>query len=152
MEIKRIINSNESYQKDAIPNFYWDAIRQAYGLGTKKEIPVSKNGMFSPEERQEYIESFKETNAYVAKEYLGREDGNLFVSKALPLPQWKPDDYGMLSDMIRVFAGADTYLFTRQQEPEAQLEEAKKKLQEIYSSLPYRILRKLKGKSRKEEK
>ena len=78
VEIKRLINSIESYQKDSIPNFYWDAIRQAYGLGTMKEIPVHKSGMFSREEREEYLNRFAESNAHVAREYLGREDGTLF--------------------------------------------------------------------------
>ena len=46
--------------------------------------------------------------------------------------------------MIRVFAGADTYLFTRQEELAKQLEETNRKLTEIYNSVPYRMLRRLK--------
>ena len=143
VEIKRLINSIESYQKEAIPNFYWDAIRQAYGLGTMKEIPVHKSSMFSPEERREYLEQFSEGNAHVAKEYLGREDGTLFYGEVSSLPKWEPNERDMLIDMIRVFAGADTYLFARQEELSKQLEQTNQKLVEIYNSAPYRMLRKI---------
>ncbi|MBR1629613.1 MAG: hypothetical protein IJ679_10190 [Lachnospiraceae bacterium] len=143
VEIKRLINQVQSYQKESIPNFYWDAIRQAYGLGTMKEIPVAQKGMFSPEERAQYLDRFAEGNAHVAKEYLGRKDGTLFFGEASTLPKWEPDETEMLKDMVRVFAGADTYLFARQEELAAKLEEANRKLEEIYNSFPYRVVRKM---------
>lgn len=48
-------------------------------------------GLISPAERLEIINFYKDSNAYVAKHYLGREDGILFQE---PLPDtkksWKP--------------------------------------------------------------
>ena len=146
VEIKRLINSIDSYQKKGIPNFYWDAIRKAYGLGTMKEIPEHKAGMFSPEEREEYMSQFAESNAHVAKEYLNRADGKLFYGELSELPKWQMDEREMLMDIIRVFAGADVYLYQRQEELAAEL-------RELYNSLPFRAYRKLIGnKENPEEK
>ena len=138
VEIKRLINSIDSYQKKGIPNFYWDAIRKAYGLGTMKEIPEHKAGMFSPEERKEYMDQFAESNAHVAKEYLHRTDGTLFYGELSTLPKWEPNERELLMDIIRVFAGADVYLYKRQEELAAEL-------RELYNSLPFRAYRKLLG-------
>ncbi|MBR1634518.1 MAG: hypothetical protein IJ682_05580 [Lachnospiraceae bacterium] len=146
VEIKRLINSIDSYQKSGIPNFYWDAIRKSYGLGTMKEIPEHKAGMFSPEEREEYMSQFAESNAHVAKEYLNRADGKLFYGELSELPKWQMDEREMLMDIIRVFAGADVYLYQRQEELAAEL-------RELYNSLPFRAYRKLIGnKENPEEK
>ncbi len=138
VEIKRLINSIDSYQKNGIPNFYWDAIRKAYGLGTMKEIPEHNYGMFSPEERVSYMEQFAESNAHVAREYLGRSDGTLFYGELSNLPKWQMDERAMLMDIVRVFAGADVYLYKRQ-------EELAKQLNDLYNSLPFRAYRKLLG-------
>ncbi len=143
VEIKRLVNSVDSYQKKDIPNFYWDAIRQAYGLGTMKNIPKHETGMFSPEERKAYMAEFAETNAHVAREYFGRENGTLFFGDVSTLPKWEPKEKEMLADIVRVFAGADTYLFKRQQELESKLEAVEKRLAELENSLPMRISRKI---------
>ena len=138
VEIKRLINSIDSYQSTGIPNFYWDAIRKAYGLGSMKELPQHKAGMFSPEERQKYMDQFAGSNAHVAKEYLGRPDGTLFYGELSSLPKWEPNEREMLMDIIRVFAGADVYLYKRQ-------EELYQQVNEMYNSLPFRAYRKLRG-------
>ncbi len=166
-EIKRLANAADSYQEPDMPNFYWNAIRKAYGLGTMKEIPKHKTGMFSPEERREYLSRFAEGNAHVARVYLNRPDGKLFYEEPSDLPKWELDEKEILPDLMRVIAGADTYLYEEQEKKAKELEERiakvtremeetaeqtrklQNRLDRMLNSLPLRVYRKLFGEVKK---
>ena len=53
----------------------------------KRKETKGKQHLLSPQQRRDLIEEYAESNAKVAREYLGREDGRLFYA---PLP--KPDE------------------------------------------------------------
>ena len=136
VEVKRMVNRANSYHRRRVPNFYRNAIEEAYGIGTAKEFPVQEYGMFSSEERAAFMAQYEEGNAYVAREYLGREDGVLFREAAGDLPQWKPDEKELLEDAVRVMAGADVYLYK-------ELAEMERQAAKIRDSAPYRLYLKL---------
>ncbi|MBR1629249.1 MAG: polysaccharide pyruvyl transferase family protein, partial [Lachnospiraceae bacterium] len=165
VEIKRMINS--AYVGEDVPDFYRDIISDVFGMKQIKEMPERDTSMFSPELRASFMKEFEESNAYVAREYLGRKDGVLFRGDTASLPQWQMDDHAILMDMIRVFAAEGVALYKRQQEIEkrekaldAKLEKLEKsglleakglsqKVEELYNSLPFRAYRSLRDKKDK---
>ena len=60
VEVKRMVNAASSYHRRRVPNFYRDAIEEAYGIGTAKEFPVQEYGMFSSEERAAFMAQYEE--------------------------------------------------------------------------------------------
>lgn len=67
---------------------YGDILR-AYA--EKNPDPVEWKNFWSPQERRELIERFSESNAQVAREFCGREDGILFQSSSpSDLEPWEP--------------------------------------------------------------
>ena len=132
--VKRMINRNRSYRN--VPNFYYEAVADTYWPKEKEDRP--KQSMFSPEQRREFMERFKEGNAYVARKYFGREDGVLFYEPMEELPQWQPDMERMLPAAVRVLSGADILLYKR-------IDELEKRMNLLYNSLPARMYRKMRG-------
>ncbi|MBR1634517.1 MAG: hypothetical protein IJ682_05575 [Lachnospiraceae bacterium] len=139
VEIKRQVN--HLFEGNDLYDFYSEAIVGAFGTGLLKERPRPKTSMFSPEQRAEFMKRYEEGNAYVAREYLGREDGVLFYDDPDALPQWKPDDREMMEDTVRILGGADVYLYEQQ-------EEIRRQIQEIYDTLPFAAYRRLAGKKK----
>ncbi|MBN1883559.1 MAG: hypothetical protein JW885_15435 [Deltaproteobacteria bacterium] len=84
VEYKRVLNilTNRGDFLDRVLQKYSDS------LDEHNTWPYS---LLSPAKRIQILESFKERNAYLAREYLGREDGFFFEA---PLPvtdeEWKP--------------------------------------------------------------
>lgn len=166
VEIKRIINGIDSYRDPDVPNFFREIIRDVYGLELSKEIPDIRTGRFSPEKRKAFIAKYEEDNAFVAREYLKREDGRLFLNEPKALPQWEPDPLEMRSDIIRVMAGAAVYEYRKRKELEAKVgtltdriaklserldrlskreNDTSEKLKELSGRLPFRILNRHRG-------
>lgn len=164
VEIKRLINTVDSYKDEAVPNYFREIIRQAYGLETLNEIPEHKVGRFSAEERREFMARFAEGNAYVAREYLHRANGRLFEEEPQPLPKYEPDEKELMQDAVRVLAGASVYEYQKRRELEGQVrelsgkieelesvirehymqtKEIEKQMNELYNSAPFRAYRKL---------
>ena len=137
VEIKRLINA---MIPEGVPDFYWDAIAEAYGMKHMSSVPVDKTSMFPKELRREFMKKYEKGNANVAKNYLNREDGVLFYSDYNEVPQWECNDREMLLDVIRILASADILIYRRQ-------ERIFRILKEIRESLPGRIARKVMGKS-----
>lgn len=135
VEIKRQINS--LFYKTGVHDFYCDAILDAFGMELMKERPRTDTSMFSPELRAEFMERYSKGNAYVAREYLGREDGVLFEEESAPV-QWRYDDREMMEDAVRILAAGDTYLFRQQ-------EEMHRKLAQINEALPVIMYNRLTG-------
>ena len=137
VEIKRIANPL-FYKKDENYDFYCDAISDAFGMELMKDRPRADTTMFSPQQREEFMARYNEGNAYVAREYLDRDDGILFEDDPNTLPEWKYDDKEMMEDTVRILAAADTYIFRQQ-------EEMTRKLAQINEALPVLMYNKLTG-------
>ncbi len=131
VEIKRWINMADSYRSDDVPNFYREILKSSYSLDKKDDIPQSGEGRFSDEERSEFMASFKDSNSYVAREYLNRADGRLFFEETKSLPKWSANFESLLQDAVRVLAGADVYEYTKRR----QLEHRVRELETLTASL-----------------
>ena len=135
VEIKRMINTVDSYRDEDVPNFFREIIRQSYSLESQNEVPEQKTGRFSDETRRRYMRQFEEGNAYVAREYLNRATGALFVAPLSELPQWEPDGWEMMKDMVRVLAGADVYHYKKSKELAKENKELRKRVDELEAGL-----------------
>ena len=133
VEIKRHLNA---LYPEGVPDFFYSAMSEAYGMHMQTAIPSEKTSMFTPQLRREFMSQYEEGNARVAREYLGREDGRLFYKDENLLKQWDPSDREMLLEVIRVLGGANLYLYERQEKLIAEL-------RRLSDSLPGRIYRKL---------
>lgn len=143
VEIKRWVNP--LFLNDDVFDFYSESISETFGMASQKERPRPRTSMFSPQERAAFMERYKEGNAYVAREYLGRADGVLFRDDPDALPQWHYDDNDMLEDAVRILGGADTYIFEKQ-------EELFHRIKRLNETLPFALYNKLSGqKASKEE-
>ena len=132
--VKKMINRNASFQD--LYDFYYDAVSATYARGETSDAP--KTSMFSPEKRREFMAQYEAGNAYVAKQYFGRNDGVLFFDRTDDVPQWEPDLERMFPAAVRVLSGADILLYKR-------IDELEKKLDLLYNSKPARMYRKMKG-------
>ncbi len=96
LEIKRIMNGLPNIRPNS------KALRQSlFDL----PLPDEKTTLFeSYEAQQEYCAKFQDSNAAVAREFLGREDGVLFRDSIEDLPPLLFTDHEMLQDEIRAFA------------------------------------------------
>jgi hypothetical protein len=69
-----------------------------------RESKEEKQRLLSPQQRRDIIARYEESNANVAREYLGRTDGRLFYA---PLPDpdepWKPYEGLTVEKMIVIF-------------------------------------------------
>ena len=135
VEIKRLINGVDSYRNPEVPNFFREIIRNAYGLEMQKEIPEQKTGRFSDEARKKYMNHFEEGNARVAREYLHRATGRLFVEPLTDLPKWEPDGWEMMKDVVRVLAGADVYHYAKYKELKKENKELSKRITQLEADL-----------------
>ena len=143
VEAKRYANAALSYHRRKVPNFYRNAIEEAYGIGTAAQLPSQKVGMFSPEERRAFMQQYEAGNAKVARKYLHREDGILFYEDPGDLPKWESDYRELIEDTVRMLAGADTYLYKRQQELAQKADRMKQMTDEMHESLFFRVYRSL---------
>lgn len=98
MEIKRLLNASETYA--SMPNF----MRQTM-LDISTAHPESnKTNILPAAKRQEFLARYEEGNAYVAREYLGIESGELFEpAKADAYPDWTPDSDSMRTALTLAF-------------------------------------------------
>lgn len=78
-----------------------------YAAAEKNEgvASYSENKYFTYEQQMDFLKQYEESNAKVAKEFLGREDGILFkdeiVDNGEPLVDYSEDEYfGVLSEVI----------------------------------------------------
>ena len=119
LEIKRQINKNTAY--DGAKNFYQDVILRSHsgeaGCGGEKK------SLLSPETREAFLERFAEGNAFVAREFMGREDGRLFYHDMSDSGQWDPVWEEMYPALLRVMSTADTMLYRRIDALEKRLDE-----------------------------
>lgn len=138
IEVKRMLNAANSYHRRKVPNFYRDVIEEAYGIGNDSKFPPVEYGMFSGDERTEFMSRYEEGNSYVAREYLHRSDGVLFYDKPEDLPKWSPDETELIEDTVKILAGADVYLYR-------QADEVSRMLSDIRSRPDFKLYDRLKN-------
>lgn len=100
LEIKRILNGLPEYAASEV-----DIMRSAVYLANQSQVAGyqnAKTSMFSYEDQIAYVKKFADSNARVAREYLGREDGILFYEPVKELPRWQTDQNTMYQNLILV--------------------------------------------------
>lgn len=100
-ELKRLANMAPSYHKGG-SNYYKQPALSAMGAidgsGSKWHM--------NSEERAAFMETYREGNAAVAREYLGREDGVLFPEVEPGDPGWSHDPEMLLREAVVFYAEA----------------------------------------------
>lgn len=114
-EIKRVLNSFP-WMKDEKIRKYIVEILQDDSVMSKEEYPCE---MYSGEEIRELLESYKESNQKVAREYLKEgADSDLFEYSVSDLPKWEKDNPYMTNDLIRILGIVMLHQYQYEQELE----------------------------------
>lgn len=103
LEIKRILNRMPDLNKQKN-----DYFRKVLTQLSDENPEEGRSSMFSQEENKEFLEQFREGNAKIVKEYLGK-DGDLFDDTYLADGKWQIDNEQMIRDMIRFFGTTVSY-------------------------------------------
>jgi hypothetical protein len=90
LEFKRIINRLEGLKEHKLQIGKY-MIKYCESIDPRIKEAFQAHGLLSPQQRIQLLQAFAEGNAWVAREYLGRPDGTLFLE---PLPRaedpWTP--------------------------------------------------------------
>lgn len=114
-EIKRVLNSFPWMKDEQIQRYIMEILQDDSVL-SKKEYPCE---MYSGEEIRELLESYKESNQKVAKEYLKEgPDSDLFAYSVSDLPKWEKDNPYMTNDLIRILGIVMLHQYQYEQELE----------------------------------
>lgn len=145
LEIKRWLNEIPEYTQGS--DFIWRPICRA-----SEQKGNQKTGMFTYEEQKAYVDRFAESNATVAREFLGREDGVLFAEPVKELPVWKVEPEQMNQDIVmtmgEIFCAQELKIRKLQENYEAlknELKELKQENKAMYNSLIFRGYRKVRN-------
>jgi len=97
IEFMRICN-NSFRKDDGMHDFLLRSLAKA------RVVEKEKKRLLSPQQRREIIAHYADSNAKVAREYLGREDGRLFYA---PLPNldepWEPNKGLTVEKVVPIF-------------------------------------------------
>ena len=104
IEIKRILNMMPDLNKQKN-----DYFRKVVTQLSEENPEEGRSSMFSEEENKRFLEQFREGNAKIVKEYLGK-DGDLFDDAYLADGKWQINNEQMIRDMIRFFGTAVSYI------------------------------------------
>ncbi len=109
-----------------------------------------RSSFFGPGEQSAYLETFSESNARLAREYLGREDGALFYDESdLDLPEYAVDTEALLRETIFLYGRSVQLL---EDEIKDLRRELRKEIRDVREDvLFYRLKRKLRHIFRKEQ-
>ena len=86
-----------------------DYFRKVVTQLSEENPEEGRSSMFSEEENKRFLEQFREGNAKIVKEYLGK-DGDLFDDAYLADGKWQIDNQQMISDLIRFFGTTVSYI------------------------------------------
>ena len=101
IEIKRRMNYYLEFGNKTcgqLENIFLDYLKTISNSSNLKNA----DGMFTPEQRAEFLKKFEEENTYIAKEYLGREDGILFYDSE-PIPAYKLEPENLYFEIKNMF-------------------------------------------------
>lgn len=137
LEIRRKINDSEVYQK-----FEDDFLRVPLSRANANKKETGKKRMFTEADQKKFMETYERTNAKVAREYLGREDGKLFYETEEGEGYKEPDSKQMLEEYISFSVG---YMCKQQKEIRYLKEERKNSEREAISKRAYHKIRSIIG-------
>lgn len=121
-EIKRIMNNMpelEVYQN----NYFRKVVTNMSGFSMEDR----STNMFSEEEYHQFMERYREGNAKIVKEFLGRE-GDLFDYTYHAQGKWSMDNEQMFADMIQFFGTTTLHLMNENAMLKAKLADLKEDL------------------------
>lgn len=120
VEIRRMVNEVPAYHE--MPDFLRKVLTKA--CAEKDEVdPIEKTSLFKYEDQVVFQNKYNASNAKVAKEFLGREDGVLFRKPVVEQPHYNPNNDKMLEDFIHFTVN----YMCKQEERIAELEEKVKR-------------------------
>lgn len=125
IEIKRILNTLPDLEKQE-NNYFRKVLTEL----SDQNIETARNSMFSEAENQKFLEKYKEGNARIAEEYLGR-DGDLFHYAYQADEKWDMDNDKMIRDVISFFGTTTLHLMKENQDLKEQLELQKRHISNI---------------------
>lgn len=147
VEFKRITNGLPEYQN--MSNFLRGPISLASDCHVES-YSHARVSMFSYEDQIAYVKGFEENNNKVAKEFLGRDDGKLFLEPIQELPLWELQTEELYKDMLMYIGEA----FCQQEAKILMLKEEIRTMKSdtrfIYNSLIFKIYRKLRNMIKRE--
>lgn len=124
LELRRILNTlpEPPYKTNALLNgMEYVPLQNPNPKGT------GKTGFFKPGEQSAYLERFAESNAKLAREYLGREDGVLFYNRPeTDLPESEANTRSLLYDTILLYGRSTQLLEQEIKEIRAEVEDIKR--------------------------
>lgn len=101
LEIKRIINSIPEIRANP------EKVRLVAAVArrcSQQEGEGTRQSLFSPEERTEFLGRYEESNRCLARDYFGDAERELFPPIGDPLPKWDPHSPEMFDTIIRFFS------------------------------------------------
>ena len=120
-EIKRILNGLFDANDLDTVRYIRNTVNESMGTLNKSD----SYEYLSVDERKEFLSRFEEGNQFIAREYLGKEDGKLFKDVTSKKEKWTPTNPEMHEDMIRFFGT----VMIKQYKEIQKLKEEKKQLQ-----------------------
>ncbi|MCH5266853.1 MAG: hypothetical protein J1E62_00805 [Lachnospiraceae bacterium] len=118
LEVKRLLNQNPAYQTKQ--NFIVKWLQKVQE--SREKTAYIKVNYFSDKQREEYLARYESGNKYIAKEFLGREDGILFYDISKGQTKKKKISYKK-KDMIAICGDVIAM-------QEKEIQELKKKLEQ----------------------
>lgn len=146
IEIKRILNTLPDLEKKE--NNYFRKVLTDLSGKSKEEAGKS---MFSEAENQKFLEKYREGNARIAGEYLGK-DGDLFCYTYQNDGKWNADNEQMIRDLVSFFGTTTLQLMKENQDLKKRLEAQKQQLEvqkQHISNIRYKMKHPVKAVSEK---
>lgn len=141
LEIRRKINDSEAYQE-----FEDDFLRVPLSRANiKYNEATSKKRMFDEVAQKKFMATYEQTNAKVAREYLGRKDGRLFYETKMKEGYKEPNSQQMLDQYL---AFSVEYMCKQQREIR-RLKEERNNRNTGLKAIPQRAYRKIQHMIRK---
>lgn len=117
LECRRILNSLPEYQAAFHPlRECFDSLRDMKLIDSGEQFSY-----FGPQERERFLASFAESNQRLAKEYLGRQDGELFYETPAELPVYQTDQYELIRSVALLCARKISDLEVRNEKLEREI-------------------------------
>ncbi|MCM1498214.1 MAG: hypothetical protein NC124_07070 [Clostridium sp.] len=124
VEIKRVLNTLPDLDKQQ-NSYFRKVLTEASADGEE-----GRRNMFSQEEEQAFLDKYREGNAQIAQEYLGK-DGDLFDDIYRAEGKWTPDNEQMIRDIIHFFGTTTLQLMNENKALKEELEVQKRHISNI---------------------
>ena len=126
-EIIRCANMAPSYHDASFHDrFFKDYRNAARTASIVSPESAGKASVLSPDQREQLLKRFGKGNAYIARNYLGIESGELFDPPRNDLAHWEPDALSLQRDSTVFFTEVIAQMATRIEDLEGQVAELKR--------------------------